>query len=61
MPRCLGCGKDLKEKTRKSVKEPGSKAKVQKVGCECFNSSCADKGKKQFFLEDGVMVIPVSD
>ena len=61
MPRCLGCGKDLKEKSRKSVKQQGSSVKVQKVGYECLNLTCGDKGKKQFFLEDGVMVIPVSE
>jgi hypothetical protein len=61
MPSCLGCGKALKELSRKKVKEPGTKNDLIKAAFSCPNPSCPEKGMKKFFLMNGMMVIPVSE
>lgn len=62
MPSCLGCGKDMKEVSRKIIKgEVASGRPNYKAVYQCFNDACQQKGKKISFLDDGLMFIPLPD
>jgi len=52
----------MTEVSRKVLKGKGSKGgNTFKVIYQCVNVSCKEKGQKRSFLDDGMMVIPLSD
>ena len=62
MPSCLGCGKDMKETSRKIIKgETAGAAPNYKAVYQCKNDACGQKGQKRSFLDDGMMFIPLHD
>jgi hypothetical protein len=62
MASCLGCGKEMKEVSRKIIKgEVASGRPNYKAVYQCANDACAQKGQKRSFLDDGLMVIPLPD
>ena len=62
MPSCLGCGKDMKETSRKIIKgEVASGRPNFKAVYQCGNDACKEKGQKKSFLDDGLMFIPLPD
>ena len=62
MPSCLGCGKDMKEMSRKIIKgEADHGSPNYKAVYQCKNDACAQKGQKRSYLDDGMMFIPLPD
>ncbi len=62
MPNCLECGGEMTEFSRKALREKGrNPRKVFKAAFRCQTKDCVQKGKDQFFLDDGMMVIPLPD
>lgn len=62
MPSCLGCGKELTEISRKIIKGEVAQGRPNyKAVYQCANPSCAEKGSKKSFLDDGLIFIPLPD
>jgi hypothetical protein len=62
MPSCLGCGEGLVEISRKIIKGEVVSGKPNfKAVYKCENDSCAQKGLKKSFLDDGLLFIPLPD
>jgi hypothetical protein len=62
MPSCLGCGSEMKEISRKIIKGEVAAGKTNyKAVYSCQKDSCAQKGAKKSFLDDGLMFIPLPD
>jgi len=62
MPSCLGCGVEMKQVSRKIIKGEVAAGRVNyKAVYQCEIESCAQKGLKRSFLDDGMMFIPLPD
>jgi len=63
MPTCLGCGKEMKELSRKIIKGEmaGGGAPNYKAVYACGSGTCKEKGAKKSFLDDGMMFIPLPE